>query len=47
MLLKATTYILNEVPTKLVAITPYDLWINKKPSLKNLDVWGGPTEARP
>ena len=40
MLLKVATYIINEAPTKLAVKTPYDLWINKKPSLKNLDVWG-------
>ena len=45
--LKTATYILNRVPTKATAKTPYELWIDKKPSLKHLHIWGCPTEARP
>ena len=45
--LKTTTYILNRVPTKAAAKTPYELWVGRKPSLKHLHVWGCPAEARP
>ena len=27
--------------------TPYELWTGRKPSLKHLNIWGCPTEARP
>ena len=36
--LKTTTYILNRVPTKVAAKTPYELWTCGKPSLKHLHV---------
>ena len=39
--LKTITYILNIVPTKAVVKTPDELGIGRKPSLKNLHVWGG------
>ena len=45
--IKTAVYILNKVPSKAVAKTPYELWTNKKPSIKYLHVWGCPTEARP
>lgn len=45
--LKTATYILNRVPTKAAAKTPYELWVGRKPSLKHLHVWGCPAEARP
>ncbi|KAL6322834.1 hypothetical protein AAG906_020834 [Vitis piasezkii] len=45
--LKAAVYILNRVPSKAVAKTPYELWTNKKPSIRHLHVWGCPAEARP
>ena len=45
--LNTATYILNRVPTKATAKTPYELWTGKKPSLKHLHIWGCPTEARP
>ena len=45
--LKTAAYILNRVPTKATAKTPYELWTGKKPSLKHLHIWGCPTEARP
>ena len=44
---KNTMYILNRVPTKAIAKTPYDFWTSKKPSLKHLHVWRCPAEARP
>ena len=45
--LKTATYILNRVPTKAAAKTPYELWVGQKPSLKHFHVWGCPAEARP
>jgi len=45
--LKTTVYILNRVPSKAVNKTPYELWTNKRPSLKHLHIWGCPAEARP
>ena len=45
--LKIAAYILNRVPTKAAAKTPYELWVGKKPSLKHFHVWGCPAEARP
>ncbi|KAJ4728701.1 Retrovirus-related Pol polyprotein from transposon TNT 1-94 [Melia azedarach] len=45
--LKTAAYILNKVPTKATAKTPYELWTGKKSSLKHLHVWGCPAEARP
>ena len=45
--LKTAAYILNRVPTKVTAKTPYELWTSKKPSLKHLHIWGCPAEARP
>ena len=45
--LKTAAYILNRVPTKAAAKTPYELWTGKKPSLKHFHIWGCPAEARP
>lgn len=45
--LKTTTYILNRVPTKVAAKTPYELWVGQKPSLKHFHVWECQDEARP
>ena len=45
--LKTAVYILNRVPTKVVAKTPYELWVKKKPNIKHLHLWGCPAEARP
>ena len=44
---KTAVYILNRVPSKAVAKTPYELWTSKKPSIRHLHVWGCPAEARP
>ena len=44
--LKTAAYILNRVPTKATAKTPYELWTGKKPSLKHLHIWGCPAEVR-
>ena len=45
--LKTAAYILNRVPTKATAKTPYELWTGKKPSLKHLHIWGCTAETRP
>ncbi|KAH7834402.1 hypothetical protein Vadar_015602 [Vaccinium darrowii] len=45
--LKTAIYILNRVPSKAIAKTPYELWTEKKSSLRHFHVWGCPTEARP
>ncbi|RVW75477.1 Retrovirus-related Pol polyprotein from transposon TNT 1-94 [Vitis vinifera] len=45
--IKTVVYILNRVPSKVVAKTPYELWTSKKPSIRHLHVWGCPVEARP
>ncbi|RVW37391.1 Retrovirus-related Pol polyprotein from transposon TNT 1-94 [Vitis vinifera] len=43
---KTVVYILNRVPSKTVAKTPYKLWTGKKPSIRHLHVWGCPAEVR-
>ncbi|RVW21166.1 Retrovirus-related Pol polyprotein from transposon TNT 1-94 [Vitis vinifera] len=45
--IKTTVYILNRVPSKAVAKTPYELWTSKKPSIRHLHVWGCPAKATP
>ena len=45
--LKTAAYILNRVPTKAAAKTPYQLWTRQKSSLKHFHIWRCPTEARP
>ena len=35
---KTTVYILNRVPSKAIAKTPYELWTSKKPSIRHLHV---------
>ncbi|RDY02721.1 hypothetical protein CR513_13791, partial [Mucuna pruriens] len=42
--LKITVYILNRVSTKAVNKIPYELWVGKKSSIKNLYIWGCPTK---
>jgi hypothetical protein len=44
--LKTVVHILNRVPSKSVPKTPYELWIDRKPTLNNLHVWGCPTKAK-
>ena len=44
--LKTANYLLNRVPSKAVQKTPFELWTNRKPSLRHLHVWGCPAEAR-
>ena len=38
--LLTATFILNRVPTKSVATTPYELWTGRKPYLSVLKPWG-------
>ena len=38
--LNITMYTLNQVPSKLVSFTPYEIWCGRKPSLNHLRVWG-------
>jgi len=44
--LKTDMYLLNRVPSKVVPKTPFELWTNRTPSLRNLHVWGCQTEIR-
>ncbi|CAA7037024.1 unnamed protein product [Microthlaspi erraticum] len=44
--LRIAVYILNMVPSKAVPKTPFELWKGWKPSLKYLQIWGCPAEAR-
>ena len=43
--LKAAVYILNEVPSKSVPKTPFELWKGWKPSLRHLHIWDCPVEV--
>ena len=36
--LKTAAYILNQVPSKSIPKTPYELWSQKKPSLRYFHV---------
>ncbi|KAF7810137.1 Retrovirus-related Pol polyprotein from transposon TNT 1-94 [Senna tora] len=38
--LKTAAYILNQVPSKSVEKTPYEIFTRKKPSMKHFRVWG-------
>ena len=38
--LKITMYLLNRVFSKVVPKTPFELWMNRTPSIKHLQVWG-------
>jgi hypothetical protein len=44
--LKTAVYLLNRVPSKVVAKIHFELWTGRKPSLRHLHVWGCPAEAR-
>jgi len=45
--LKTAAYILNRVPNKAVNKTPYELWTDKRPSIKHFHISGCLVEARP
>ena len=44
--LKTAMYLLNRVPSKAVQKTPFELWTNRKPSLRHLHVWGCQVEVK-
>ena len=44
--LKTAAYILNQVPSKSVSKTPYELMTGKRPSLKHFHVWGCKAEVK-
>ena len=44
--IKTATYVLNQVPTKAVPKTPFELWKDWKPSLRHVHVWGYPIKVR-
>ena len=37
---------LNKVQSKLVEVTPYEIWTNKKPYLSYMKVWGCPAYVK-
>jgi len=39
-------YLLNRVPSKAVPKTPFELWTNRTPSIRHLNVWGCQAEIR-
>ena len=45
--LKIAASILNQVSSKFVPMTPYELWSQKKPSLRHFHIWGYKVEVRP
>ena len=44
--LKIVMYILNQVSSKEIPKTSFELWTGRKPSLNHLHVWGCPMEVR-
>jgi hypothetical protein len=44
--LKTIIHILNQVPSKSVSKTTYELWTRSKPSINYLRVWGCPAKAK-
>ena len=44
--LKIATYILSQVPSKFVPMIPYELWSQKKRSLRHFHIWGCKVEVR-
>ena len=44
--LKKAVYILNQVLTKAIPKTPFELWKGWKPSLRHMRVWGCLSEVR-
>lgn len=44
--LRTTAYLLNRNPSKAVPKTPYEQWTKRKPSLRNIHIWGCQTEVR-
>ena len=44
--LETAVYILNRVLTKIVDVTQYKIWTNKKPYLLHIKVWGCPAYVK-
>ena len=44
--LETSTYLLNKVPSKFVPQTPYDIWKERKSSLKHVKIWGCPAYVK-
>ena len=44
--LESACYILNRVPSKSIAKTPYEIWMGRKPMLAHLRIWGCPTYVK-
>ena len=44
--LDTSVYILNRVPSKSIASTPYEIWKERKSNLKHLKIWGCPTYVK-
>jgi hypothetical protein len=44
--LKTVVYVLNQVPSKAIPKTPFELWNGWKPILNHLHIWGCPAEVR-
>ena len=38
--LETVVFTLNQVPSKAVEKTPYEMWTGKRPSLSFLKIWG-------
>lgn len=45
--LRTTAYVLNQVPSKAIPKTPYELWSGRRPSLHKFRVWGCKEEIKP
>ena len=44
--LETSAYLLNKVPSKSVPQTPYEIWKQRKPSLKHIKIWGCPAHVK-
>lgn len=44
--LETSAYLLNKVPSKSVPQTPYEIWKERKPSLKHVKIWGCPAYVK-
>ena len=44
--LQIACYLLNNVPSKSVVSTPYEMWNGRKPSISHLRVWGCPAYVK-
>jgi len=44
--LHTAVYLLNHSPSKAIAVSPYELWTERKPSLRHLAIWGCNAQIR-